>query len=115
MIGHLTRSTLTVHRPAFIDDGMGGQTPTFAAAGEIRALVSQPTADEVQAAGQFGARLEHVVHTDYHRDVRRGDELDGDLPSTIEPGRRLRVWAVISDSHETYKRLQCEVTQSQGA
>lgn len=115
MIGHLARTPLTVHRPTVVDDGMGGQTDTFAAVGTVRALISQPTADEVQTAARFGARLAHVLHVERHEDVRRLDELDGDLPSSVEAGWRLRVWAVVSDSHSTYLRVQCEVTQSQGA
>jgi hypothetical protein len=114
-IGHLARTPLTVYRPGFVDDGMGGQTPTFAEVGQIRGQVSQPTAEEKVAAGQFGAKLSHVVHAVAGVDVQRLDELDGPLPSTVGPGRRLRVVAVTSNSRTTYRRIECEITQPQGA
>jgi SPP1 family predicted phage head-tail adaptor len=112
MIRHRLNTTLTVFRPAAADDGAGGQTVTFGEAGEVRAQVSQPTAEERATAQQFGANLTHLVHTTYGADVRRGDELDGDLPSAT--GERLRVFAVVSDSRSTYKRLECEAVQAGG-
>lgn len=105
MIGHLFNVTLTVYRGATTEDGRGGRTTAMASHGTIRAKVDQPSAAERMAAGQEGAKLSHVVRTRYGADVKRGDELD-----TGEP-RRLRVVAVIHDSHRTYSRLECEVVQ----
>lgn len=107
MIGHRLNDTLTVYRAAYVADGAGGRTKTFAEAGTIRAQVSQPTAAERQVAAQVGALLTHVVHTTYGADVERGDELDTDGP------RRLRVVGVLHDSRRTYTRLECEVVQGE--
>ncbi len=105
MIAHRLNSTLTVYRATYADDGAGGRTKTFASVGTIRAQVNQPGATERLAAAQLGAELSHVVHTIFTADVEEGDELDAGGP------RRLRVRAVLNDSRETYKRLECEVVQ----
>jgi hypothetical protein len=114
MIGHLLNRTLTVWRPETVVDDVGGQTVTFAQAGTVRAMVSQPTPAE-QSIGdhQWGAELTHVVHALADADVRRGDELGGDLPSDVPASRRLRVLAVVRNSRETYTRASCEVTQAE--
>lgn len=106
MIRSLLNATLTVYRASFTDDGRGGRTKAFASAGTIRAKLSQPAAEERAAAAQMGARLDYIVHTTHDADVRRGDELDSG------GARRLRVVSVVSDSHATYRRLDCEVVQS---
>lgn len=115
MIGHLTRTPLTVHRPATASDGMGGQTVTYTAAGEIRVQVNQPTTDERMLAQQAGVDLTHILHAVAGVDVRRGDELDGDLPSPLDDGKRLRVFAVVSNSRTTYTRIECETVQSEAS
>lgn len=115
MIEHLLTQSLSVWRPSTAVDSGGGQTVTVSQVGTVRAKVNQPTPAEVQAAGVFGARLSHVVHVLPHEDVRRGDELDGDLPSDIPADHRLRVYAAVSDSHQTYRRLECEITQAEGS
>lgn len=114
MIGHLCLSVLTVHRPSTVSDGMGGQTVTFTAGGQIRAQVSQPTTEERMLAQRAGTDLSHVIHAPVGADVHRGDHLDGDLPSDVPDGSRLRVIAVISNSRSTYTRIECEVTQPEG-
>lgn len=107
MIAHRLNSELTVYRASYVDDGRGGRTQTFAALGTIRAQVNQPSAQERLTASQWGDRLTHVVHTTFGADVERGDELDAG------GARRLRVLGVLNDSRQTYKRLECEVTQSE--
>lgn len=115
MIEHLLTHTLTLYRPTTTVDTGGGQAVTFDVVGSLRCKPNQPTPAEVQAAGVWGARLSHVVHCLPTEDVRRGDELGGDLPSDVASGERLRVMAVISDSHETYRRLECETVQAEGS
>jgi head-tail adaptor len=115
VIGHLTHTLLTVHRPTSTDDGMGGQTVTFSEVGNIRAQVNQPTAEERMLAQQAGVELSHVLHAVAGVDVRRGDELAGDLPSGVAADHRLRVAAVVSNSRSTYTRIECEVVQVEGA
>lgn len=104
--------TLSVWRTEDAEDSGGGQTETTTQVSTIRAKVNQPTPEEIQAAGAWGAQLSHVVHTPVYNDVRRGDQLGGELPSEILSGYRLRVIAVVSDSHQTYRRCLCEVTQA---
>jgi len=107
--------TLSLYRPSTSTDSGGGQVVTFDQVGTVSAKVNQPTPAEREAAGQWGAQLSHVVHTPASNDVRRGDELGGDLPSDIPADSRLRVVAVISDSHETYRRCECVITQAEGS
>jgi len=111
-IAHLMTHTLSVYRSTESTDSGGGRVEAFALVGTIRAKVNQPTPEETQAAGVWGAQLSHVVHSEVYEDVRRGDEFGGELPSEIEPGFRLRVLSVVSDSHSTYRRALCEVVQS---
>lgn len=115
MIGHLARTPLTVWRPSTTSDGAGGQVTTYTLAGHIRAQVSQPNAEERMLAAQAGAELSHVVHAVAGVDVRRGDELDGPVPSPLPDGHRLRVLAVIANSRSTYTRIECEVIQTEGS
>jgi hypothetical protein len=112
-IGHLTLTLLTVHRPSTVADGIGGTTVTYSQVGEIRAQASQPTTEERLLAQQAEANLSHVLHTTAGADVRRGDELDGDLPSDVPEGRRLRVVSAVSNSRSTYLRIECETTQAE--
>lgn len=107
MIGHRLNTTLTVLRPSRTPDGAGGSTETLVTVGTIRAQVSQPTAAERVAAQQLGANLTHVVHTTATADVDRGDRLNAGGPWP------LRVLAVVKNSRSTYKRLECEVAQSE--
>jgi hypothetical protein len=111
-IGHLLTQTLSVYRPTEVVDSGGGREMTAVLVGTIRAKVNQPTPAEVEAAGVWGAQLSHVVHAEVYEDVRRGDEFGGELPSEVEQGFRLRVIAVVSDSHQTYRRMLCEVAQA---
>lgn len=104
--------TLSVWRTTDVEDSGGGQTETTVQVDTIRAKVNQPTPEEIQAAGTWGAQLSHVVHTPVYNDVRRGDEFGGELPSEVLSGFRLRVLAVVSDSHQTYRRVMCETTQA---
>lgn len=104
--------TLSHWRSTDVEDAGGGQTETTVQIGTIRAKVNQPTPEEVQAAGTWGAQLSHVVHTPVYNDVRRGDEFGGETPSEVLPGFRLRVISVVSDSHQTYRRCMCEITQA---
>lgn len=104
--------TLSVWRATDVEDSGGGQVDVFAQVGTIRAKVNQPTPEEVQAAGTWGARLSHVVHTPVYNDIRRGDEFGGETPSEVLPGFRLRALSVVSDSHQTYRRAMCEVVQA---
>lgn len=113
MIGHLLNRTVTVHRPQTTPDDVGGYTVAYVEVGEIRAQVNQPTPAERQLAAQFGANLSHVVHALYGEDVRRGDELGGELPSDVPVGSRLRVISAVSDSRSTYTRVECEITQAE--
>lgn len=107
MIGHRLITELTVYRPGYTTDNVGGRTQTFADQGTIRAQVNQPSSQERLAAAQLGAELAYVVHTAYGADVERGDHLDdGGV-------RRLRVRAVEHDSHNTYSRLECEVVEGE--
>ncbi len=110
-IAHLTKTDLTVYRPTATSDGLGGQTTTYTQVGQIRVQVNQPTTDERMLAQQAGVDLTHVLHAIYGVDVQRGVELDGDLPSPLPDGRRLRVIAVISNSRSTYTRIECETVQ----
>jgi hypothetical protein len=113
-VGHLCRrALLTVWRPATVDDGMGGRTVTFSQVGEIRGQVSQPSTQERMLAQQAQVLLSHVVHTVAGVDVARGDHLDGDLPSDVPDGHRLRVTAVVANSRESYTRIECEVVQAE--
>ena len=115
MIDHLLDRDLSLYRPSTTTDSGGGQVVSFTQVGTVRAKVNQPTPAEREAAGQWGARLSHVVHTVFSNDVRRGDELAGDLPSDIPADSRLRVLAVISNSYETYKRCETEIVQAEGS
>lgn len=111
-IGHLLTHTLSVYRPTEVVDSGGGRENTAVLVGTMRAKVNQPTPEEVQAAGVWGAQLSHVVHTEVYEDIRRGDYFGGELPSEVEAGFRLRVLSVVSDSHSTYRRSLCEIVQS---
>jgi len=111
-IGHLLTQTLSVYRAVETVDSGGGRERVVSQVGTIRAKVNQPTPEEEQLAATWGAKLSHVVHSEVYEDVRRGDEFGGELPSEVEPGFRLRVIAVVSDSHQTYRRMMCEITQS---
>lgn len=104
--------TLSLYRSVDIIDSGGGRDQVMLQVGTLRAKVNQPTPEEVQAAGVFGARLSHVVHTAAFVDIRRGDEFGGELPSEVLSGYRLRVVSVVSDSHSTYLRMMCETTQA---
>lgn len=112
MVGHLMTHTLSLYRGEDTIDSGGGQTVTFTQVGTIRAKVNQPTPEEVQEAAVWGARLSHVVHAEEFEDIRRGDEFGGELPSEILAGYRLRVLAVVSDSHQTYRRMLCSTVQA---
>lgn len=105
MIGHLLNADLTVYRAAFVGDGAGGRTKTFAEHGTVRAMVSQPSDQERQTAEQFGARLDAIVYTAFGADVERGDELDDG------GARRWRVIAKESNSRTSYERLHCTEVQ----
>lgn len=111
MIGHLLTQTLSLWRGEDAVDSGGGRTLVMTQIDVIRAKVNQPDPAEQQLAATWGAQLSHVVHTENYVDVRRGDELGGELPSEVQPNQRLRVIAVVSDSHDTYKRCMCEITQ----
>ncbi len=106
MIGHLLNSTATVYRPAFAADGRGGRSTTFSGVGTIRVKVGQPSAEEREIAARGGATLSHVVHAPYGTDVRRGDEL------AVGGVRRLRVIDVVTNSRQSYVRVDCEVVQA---
>jgi head-tail adaptor len=108
VIGHLLNSTADVYRPSTATDAVGGQTVTLAAVGTVRAKVGQPTAAERRTAGQWAAQLTHVVHAARGTDIRRGDELDTGATD------RLRVLAIVQDSHRTYVRADCEAFQPEG-
>jgi len=111
-IAHLLTQTLSVWRSVETIDSGGGRERTTLQVGTIRAKVDQPTPEEEQLAATWVATLSHVVRCEVYEDVRRGDEFGGELPSEVEPGFRLRVIAVVSDSHQTYRRMMCEITQS---
>lgn len=112
MVGHLMTHTLSLYRSEDTIDLGGGRVNVFTQIGTVRAKVNQPTPEEVQAAGVWGAQLSHVVHTEEFEDIRRADEFGGELPSEVLAGYRLRVLAVVSDSHQTYRRMMCEVVQA---
>ncbi len=114
MIGHLLNRELTVRRRTFVDDGAGGRIPGRFEVDTIRVMVSQPTPAEVEATGQWGAQLSHVVHALPGVEVFRGDELVGDLPSEVPAGSCLRVIAIVRNSRSTYTRILCETTQAEG-
>lgn len=105
MIFHLLNSSAVVYRPSFTADGRGGRARSVSVVGTVRAKVSQPTAAEREEAARLGAELRHVVHMEASADVRRGDEID------TGSGRRLRVVDVVTNSRETYLRLECEGVQ----
>jgi hypothetical protein len=113
VISHLLDRALTVYRPTAEGDGAGGQTVTHAAAGDVRAMVSQPNAAERETASQHGVRLSHIVYAEPGADVRRGDQLGGELPSDVPAGSRLRVIAIVRNSRSTYTRIECEITQTE--
>jgi len=112
MIGHLLNRRVTVLRPVITTDEVGGQAVALEPAGTIPVKIGQPRPDERTLGDQWGARLTHVAHTLATADVRRGDELVDDLD---QPSERLRVISVISDSHGTYRRLELEAVQAEGA
>ena len=108
MIGHLLNRRVTVLRPVITTDEVGGQAVALEPAGTIPVKIGQPRPDERPLGDQWGARLTHVAHTLATADVRRGDQLDaGD-------GWRLRVLAVITNSHRSYLRAECEAFQPEG-
>jgi hypothetical protein len=111
-VAHLLTHTLSVYRPTESVDSGGGRAESNVFVGTIRAKVNQPTPEETQAAGVWGAQLSHVVHSEVYEDVRRGDYFGGELPSEIEDGFMLRVLSVVSDSHSTYRRMACEIVQA---
>jgi SPP1 family predicted phage head-tail adaptor len=105
MIGHLLNSAVTVYRPGFTADDVGGRTKVFAEVGTIRVKVDQPSEAERMIAAQMGAVLTHVLHAPYGADVERADEIDTGGP------RRLRVVAVVNNSRLTYTRIECQVIE----
>ena len=111
-VAHLMTQTLSQYRGEQVEDSGGGQELTFSFVGSVRAKVNQPTPEEVQEAAVWGAQLSHVVHTEVYEDIRRGDMFGGETPSEVLPGFMLRVIAVVSDSHQTYRRALCEVVQA---
>jgi head-tail adaptor len=112
MIGHLLTQTLSVYRSVDTVDSGGGRQQVFVQVSTVRAKVDQPTPAEVELAGVWGAQLSHVVRTEVYEDIRREDEFGGELPSEVLADQRLRVLAVVSDSHQTYRRMLCEITQA---
>ena len=104
MIGHLLTSSADVFRPSHVGDGRGGRTRSFVQINSVLVKVNQPSVAEEELAARQGATLAYRVHMSAGEDVRRDDELD-------VGGRRLRVIGVVSDSHGTYKRADCEVVQ----
>jgi hypothetical protein len=116
VIGHLMTHRATVHRPSTVTDEVGGQTVTYAVvASGVRVKVGQPSAEERLQGDQWGARLTHVGHTFVTANIGRGDELvvTPALPDVPARGR-LRVLAVSTDSHGTYRRLELEAYQPEG-
>ena len=113
LVGHLLTQTLSVYRSTDVVDSGGGRAETMTQVGTIRAKVNQPTPEEEQLAATWGAQLTHTVHAEVYEDVRRGDEFGGELPSEVLTGFRLRVIAVVSDSHQTYRRMLCETVQAE--
>ncbi len=113
LVEHLMTQTLSVYRSTDVVDSGGGRTETLTQVGTVRAKVNQPTPEETQLAATWGAQLTHVVHAEVHEDIRRGDEFGGELPSEVLPDQRLRVIAVVSDSHQTYRRMLCETVQAE--
>jgi hypothetical protein len=111
-IAHLMTQTLSLWRSTDVIDSGGGRETTTVQVDTMRAKVNQPTPEEIQLASTWGAQLSHVVHTEAFEDIRRGDEFGGELPSEVLPGQRLRVIAVVSDSHQTYLRMMCETIQA---
>jgi head-tail adaptor len=114
MIQHLLNRTLEVWRPETTPDGSGGQTVTYDQLASIRVQVNQPTVEERLLAQQAGSNLSHVIHARYGVDAARGDELGGNLPSDVPSGARLRVISAVSNSRQTYTRIEAEVTQTEG-
>lgn len=116
MIEHLLTQTLDHYRPMYdLDAGGGQELAGYETVGALRCMVSQPSSAEVQdAAAKWGAVLTHVVHALAGVDVRRGDELDGPIPS-MPDGSRLRVLAVVANSRQTYTRIECETVQAEPA
>lgn len=112
MIGHRLNTPLDVWRPVVTLDAGGGQQTVWQQIGQIYGQVSQPSADERRIAQQDGAQLTHIVHTIYGADVKRGDELAGELPSEVRDGERLRVLSAVSDSRRTYLRVETQARQA---
>lgn len=104
MIGHLLNKDADVYRSTSTPDSRGGRTLSRAKVATLRVKVGQPRGDEVGVASRDGQRLTHVVHAAAGGNARRGDELDVD-------GVRLRVLDAVTNSRDTYLRLDCEVMQ----
>lgn len=105
MIDHLLNSKVTVYRPALSSDGRGGRTSSMSSVGTLRVKIGQPSTEEREIAARSGSTLTHVLHAVYGSNVKRGDEID------IGGARRLRVVDVVTNSHQSYARLGCEVVQ----
>jgi len=105
--GFLNRS-LDVFRPSTASDGSGGRTTQLVPASSVRAMVSQPSAQERESGGQWGARHTHSVYVLPSADIRRGDELRGG-------GQNLRVLAVIRPSRSVYRKAVCQLIEQEGA
>lgn len=108
-ITHQLNRTLDVWRPAIIPDDSGGQTVVLNLAGQVRAKVDQPSADEDRVAQQWGSEHSHNIYLDPGADVRRGDELRGG-------GQTFRVLATVQPSQAVYTKAPAsELIQSEGA
>ncbi|KAB8167058.1 phage head closure protein [Streptomyces sp. 3MP-14] len=106
-ITHLLNRHLAVWRQTTAPDGAGGQTVTWAQAGEVAAKVDQPSTRERVVAQQAGSEHTHTVYTLPGADVRRGDQLrDG--------GERYRVLSIISPSTPIYRRADVHLIQTEG-
>lgn len=112
MIGHLLTHTVDVYRPSKAQDAVGGFAETFSLVAEdVDVMPSQPTSEEQRIAAQGGATLDYVLYALSTQDIRRGDELAGQLPSPTNVVQRVKVIAVVRNSRTTYTRLNCQVIQ----
>lgn len=78
LVSDLFNQTITVRRPTYIDDGIGGKTAGTPTTHTIKGYISlrNGVAKERAKAGKREVEITHDLFCDENQDIKAGDELD---------------------------------------